>query len=268
MPPWPAGTCGLRDERQTAKTGLRGVFHSSSSTTLCCFSLSFKWDVREQTTGGGYASGECLQWKSSRIICPRLPRSSSSSSASWFQADVTHWPHCERNSVCFPRESSPLGRQGFPGRQVGFPQMCVCGSLWVCACVRACALGIFFIHAGLRKQWSGWGSAVHLRRHLYGSSVWPLERVSRTHFVSVPTSCPYTLKHTCKYTNGHVHTQIYLLTTIQTHTYTHAAWPQTIYHITAPQISSESLQRTETYLIWASMVEGLSVTSRKERFLL
>ncbi len=68
------------------------------------------------------------------------------------------------------------------------------------------------------------------------------------------------------------HTLIYLPTTIQTHTYTHAAQPQTIYHIAVPQILSESLQRTEKYLIWAevsmraSMVEGLNVTIRKERF--
>lgn len=168
----------------------QGVFHCSSPTS-CCFNLRFKWDVREQR-------GVCLRrvfaMKESKN---RLPKASSSSSASWSQADVTHCPHCERNSVCFLRESSPLGLQGFPGRQVGFPQICVCVfTHW----------GYFSSTQASGSMWSGWGSAARLRRHLYGSSVWPLEQVSHTH-----TSFQLPL-HVRTHSNAHVNTLIDICT--------------------------------------------------------
>lgn len=168
--------------------------------------------------------------------------------------------------MCFLRESSPLGLQGFPGRQVGFPQICVCEC--VCALTR---WGYFS-----STQASGSSGLARDQQCALGDTsmgaVFGHWNESHTHALFQLPLHVRTHSNTRVNTPMDTHTLIYLPTTIQTHTYTHAAQPQTIYHIAVPQILSESLQRTEKYLIWAevsmraSMVEGLNVTIRKERF--
>lgn len=247
--PQELGGTGLGDERRAVKTRLGESF--TAPLLFLVASSGTSYDRRLE--GGWY--GE--------YICPRLPPLPQHVDP---RADVTHCPHCERSSVCFLWESSPSGLQGFPGRQVGYPLICEC----VCVCVHA--LGVFFIHAGLRKRvvWPGISSAPS------ETPLWEqclATGTSLSHTRALRFSYHFTFKRTRKYTNGHEHTRKFTSRPPSKHTYTHASRPQTMYRIAAPQIWCESPPEDTENPIWAggggggaSMVEGVNVARRKRRF--
>lgn len=89
------------------KTGLRG------SLFFYVLLLHSKVQVGRRRTEGGVRLRRASRNKSARMVRPRLLQL------------IPDTAHTVRGMLCFLRESSPPGLQGFPGRQVGFPQICV-----------------------------------------------------------------------------------------------------------------------------------------------
>jgi len=176
-----------------------------------------------------------------RIVCPRLPLLP----VCVYSKQTYHTAHTVRGILCvFSGNPVPLDSRVFQAGKWAFHAFC--GSV----CAPSCILVIFFIYAGLRKQWSGRGSAA-----TKGTPLWEQCLATGTSLTyTVATSHLRTFRCTRKYTNGRVHT--YSDSPRYHRPNTRAPPPpcnKTKYHITAPQIWLESHQRTERYQIWAEV---------------
>lgn len=87
--------------------------------------------------------------------------------------------------------------------------------LYVCVCAHA--WGIFFIHAGLRKRWSGWESAGDTSM----GAVFGHWNIPHTHTSFQSPLDVGTHLNTHKHTNGHVHTLGFASRPPSKHTLTH-----------------------------------------------